>query len=57
MRLALAREFRAAGLRSDREIGRIIVGGGIGGVIWLKYAGDAGLSRLLLERREPGSAP
>jgi len=30
----------------------IIVGGGIGGVICLKYAQDAGLKTLLLERRE-----
>jgi cation diffusion facilitator CzcD-associated flavoprotein CzcO len=30
----------------------IIVGGGIGGVICLKYAKDAGLRALLLERRE-----
>jgi len=30
----------------------VIVGGGIGGVICLKYARDAGLKALLLERRE-----
>ena len=30
----------------------VIVGGGIGGVICLKYARDAGLNALLLERRE-----
>jgi cation diffusion facilitator CzcD-associated flavoprotein CzcO len=30
----------------------VIVGGGIGGVICLKYAKDAGLKALLLERRE-----
>ena len=30
----------------------VIVGGGIGGVICLKYAKDAGLNALLLERRE-----
>jgi hypothetical protein len=30
----------------------VIVGGGIGGVICLKYAKDAGLKTLLLERRE-----
>lgn len=30
----------------------LIVGGGIGGVICLKYARDAGLNALLLERRE-----
>ncbi|MCP3712928.1 FAD-dependent oxidoreductase [Paraburkholderia sp. CNPSo 3274] len=30
----------------------VIVGGGIGGVICLKYAKDAGLKTLVLERRE-----
>ncbi|WP_321927548.1 NAD(P)-binding domain-containing protein [Paraburkholderia guartelaensis] len=35
---------------SDLDL--VIVGGGIGGVICLKYAKDAGLKTLLLERRE-----
>lgn len=34
------------------DLDLVIVGGGIGGVICLKYAKDAGLNALLLERRE-----
>ncbi len=36
--------------RADLDL--LIVGGGIGGIICLKYAKDAGLNALLLERRE-----
>lgn len=34
------------------DLDLVIVGGGIGGIICLKYAKDAGLNALLLERRE-----
>jgi cation diffusion facilitator CzcD-associated flavoprotein CzcO len=39
-------------ISSKAQFDLIIVGGGIGGVICLKYARDAGLRTLLLERRE-----
>ena len=39
-------------MASEADYDLIIVGGGIGGVICLKYARDAGLRTLLLERRE-----
>jgi len=39
-------------MASNTHYDLIIVGGGIGGVICLKYARDAGLRTLLLERRE-----
>ena len=39
-------------MSSDRERDLIIVGGGIGGVISLKYAKDAGLDAILLESRD-----
>lgn len=39
-------------MTANSKLDLIIVGGGIGGVICLKYAKDAGMSALLLERRE-----
>ena len=39
-------------MTDNSNLDLIIVGGGIGGVICLKYAKDAGMSALLLERRE-----
>jgi cation diffusion facilitator CzcD-associated flavoprotein CzcO len=39
-------------MTANANLDLIIVGGGIGGVICLKYAKDAGLKTLLLERRE-----
>ncbi|MGA8864120.1 MAG: NAD(P)-binding domain-containing protein [Gallionella sp.] len=36
-------------MRSDKQLDLIIVGGGIGGIISLKYAKDAGLDVILLE--------
>ncbi len=39
-------------MRSDRQYDLIIVGGGIGGIISLKYAKDAGLDAILLERSD-----
>jgi len=39
-------------MASNLNLDLIIVGGGIGGVICLKYARDAGLNTLLLESRE-----
>jgi len=36
----------------NADLDLVIVGGGIGGVVCLKYAKDAGLKALLLERRE-----
>ena len=39
-------------MTANANLDLIIVGGGIGGVICLKYAKDAGLRTLLLERRE-----
>ena len=41
-----------AGEHVSSELDLIIVGGGVGGIICLKYAKDAGLRVLLLERRE-----
>ncbi|RKF30568.1 NAD(P)/FAD-dependent oxidoreductase [Paraburkholderia fungorum] len=39
-------------MTTGSDLDLVIVGGGIGGVICLKYAKDAGLKTLLLERRE-----
>jgi cation diffusion facilitator CzcD-associated flavoprotein CzcO len=39
-------------MATGSDLDLVIVGGGIGGVICLKYAKDAGLKTLLLERRE-----
>jgi hypothetical protein len=39
-------------MTTGSDLDLVIVGGGIGGVICLKYAKDAGLKALLLERRE-----
>ncbi len=39
-------------MNTNADLDLVIVGGGIGGVICLKYAKDAGLNALLLERRE-----
>lgn len=39
-------------MKSDAGLDLVIVGGGIGGIICLKYAKDAGLKMLLLERHE-----
>ena len=39
-------------MASNTDLDLLIVGGGIGGVICLKYAKDAGLRALLLEKRE-----
>ena len=39
-------------MSTGSDLDLVIVGGGIGGVICLKYAKDAGLKTLLLERRE-----
>lgn len=39
-------------MESETTLDLLIVGGGIGGVISLKYARDAGLATLLLERQE-----
>jgi len=39
-------------MSADPDLDLLIVGGGIGGVICLKYAKDAGLRAVLLERRE-----
>jgi hypothetical protein len=39
-------------MATGSDLDLLIVGGGIGGVICLKYAKDAGLKTLLLERRE-----
>lgn len=39
-------------MRADAELDLLIIGGGIGGIICLKYAQDAGLNALLLEGRE-----
>ncbi|MGD2139884.1 MAG: NAD(P)-binding domain-containing protein [Burkholderiales bacterium] len=39
-------------MASNTDLDLLIVGGGIGGVICLKYAKDAGLKALLLEKRE-----
>jgi hypothetical protein len=39
-------------MTSNTDLDLLIVGGGIGGVICLKYAKDAGLKVLLLEKRE-----
>ena len=39
-------------MTASSDLDLLIVGGGIGGVICLKYAKDAGLNALLVERRE-----
>ena len=39
-------------MTGNSNLDLIIIGGGVGGVICLKYAKDAGLKTLLLERRE-----
>jgi hypothetical protein len=39
-------------MTANADLDLVIVGGGIGGVICLKYAQDAGLHTLLLERRD-----
>ena len=39
-------------MTSNTDLDLLIVGGGIGGIICLKYAKDAGLKALLLEKRE-----
>ncbi len=39
-------------MSTHADLDLVIVGGGIGGIICLKYAKDAGLNALLLERRE-----
>ena len=39
-------------MTAGEDLDLVIVGGGVGGVICLKYAKDAGLRTLLLERRE-----
>ncbi len=39
-------------MTSNTDLDLLIIGGGIGGVICLKYAKDAGLKALLLEKRE-----
>ena len=39
-------------MNTDEGLDLVIVGGGIGGIICLKYAKDAGLNALLLERSD-----